>query len=82
MSVKKKKHQKPTPTYKHSYGHYRKEIEAEIACRELQEEKPKFKFEVVKEKRSSRGWKKYCVCVMVSSKQVKKGSKKVKTGSK
>ena len=80
--MKKNKPQKPTPMYKHSYGHYWTDVEAHAVMKILQKEKPKLKFQVVREYRSNNTWKKYCVCVMVPSKQEKTGSKKVKRGSK
>ena len=78
--MKKKTHTQ-TQTYKHSYGHYWTDVEAHAVMKILQREKPKLKFQVVREKRKKNKWKKYCVCVMVPSKQVKEGSKKVKTGT-
>ena len=71
--------QKPTQVYKHSYGHYWTDIEAHTVMKQLQKDKPKLKFQVVREKRKKNKWKKYCVCVMVQ-KQGKKSQKRVKAG--
>ncbi len=70
--------------YKHSYGHYRTDQQAYAVMKQLQEEKPKLRFEVVREDRKKSKWNRYCVCVMVPQKQgknrVKKSQKKVKAG--
>ena len=63
--MNKSNHQKPTQMYKHSYGHYATDIEAYAVMGQLQEDKPKFKFQVVREKRKNNTWKKYCVCEFV-----------------
>ena len=60
--VLKKKIKKPIKLYKHSFGHYKDEYEAEIALKQFQKKFPNKKLEVCIEKRSKKRWKHYCVC--------------------
>mgnify|MGYP003140699221 CR=1 FL=1 len=84
MSKKKEKKsiQKPTPMYKHSFGHYRTDKEGVIRLEELREKYPKKKLEMVREDRSTARWKRYCICEYWPENRVKEGSKKVKSGTK
>ena len=74
---KAKKSNDVVSMYKHSFGHFKTEGEANAYKNDLQETHPKNKFQVVLEKRKTKYWKKYCVCEFIS-KQEKAGSKKVK----
>jgi hypothetical protein len=73
--TQRQQHKKPQRMYKHSYGHYRTEMEAHRVRKELQERYPKKKFEVVREKRSNNRWAKFCVCVFVPEKGKSKTAK-------
>ena len=74
---KKSNKSKPSSPYKHSFGHFKSEGEANTHRSDLQQQYPKKKFEVVLEKRQTKYWKKYCVCEFIV-KQEKEGLKKVK----
>ena len=72
--VKKSNKSEPSSPYKHSFGHFKTEGEANAHKSDLQETHPKTKFQVVLEKRKTKYWKKYCVCEFIY-KQEKEGSK-------
>ena len=77
MPKKSKKNIPPSSPYKHSFGHFKTEGEANAYKNDLQETHPKNKFQVVLEKRKTKYWKKYCVCEFIDTRE-KQGLKKVK----
>jgi len=68
---KTKKSNKVVPMYKHSFGHFKTEGEANAHKNDLQETHPKKKIQVVLEKRKTKYWKKYCVCEYLVSEKKK-----------